>query len=637
MKKLIKIVAVLFAVVAVLFAGAAIFVKTLDADKYRPQLISLLNEKTGRTVKLNGPIAFSLGLGDVHVSVQDASIGNPDWASRPNMAGMGKFDLTVGLLPLLAHKLSISELSIENADILLETNAQGKYNWNFSPGDPSTTVAPTQAAPVKTTAASGESLSIDKLSIINSQLAMRSADGKISSYNVASLTIGKSSLGGAELKFKGDANGIPVTMDVATGIRDLLNPGAFDFNANIGYDQIDLTAKGKADMGEKKADISAYEIKAGKTSIKGNATVAWDGAKPLIRGTLNSDHIDAADFKTAEVSSGEAAAAPAEKKEAARSGKMFSDAPLPLDGLKAANAELDIAVGEFPLGHGALTGISAKLVLTNGNLSLAPLRATVGGQPVDMQVKLDASQDPARLTIGVIGNGIDLGDLQKLAGMTPFMTGKAGANIQLTAEGESTQAFASSLGGIIVITAEKGEILTGAAKDISSTLAALFNPTGGDAALNCLAARFNAKNGVLTDNGILIDSTPSTVSGRGTINLALDSVNLTLRANTKLINVGGLLPPLEISGSLEHPGYSVDAQGAVTNVVGNLLQGNLNIAGNNVPVIQTPPTGQNACIYTLDHPQAASSGSSILPSTVSGKASQQIQNLGNSLKGLFGK
>ena len=52
--------------------------------------------------------------------------------------------------------------------------------------------------------------------------------------------------------------------------------------------------------------------------------------------------------------------------------------------------------------------------------------------------------------------------------MTNFMTGKAGADIQLASDGASAHDFAAGLNGVITITAEKGEILTGAAAGVSS-------------------------------------------------------------------------------------------------------------------------------------------------------------------------
>jgi uncharacterized protein involved in outer membrane biogenesis len=647
MKSLFKIFAILVALILVVFGGLAIFIGTLNADKYRPQLVDMLTKKTGRAVKLNGPIAFSLGIKGINISIQDASIANPPWASRPNLAGMGKFQVGVGLLPLLSHQLSISELSIENADILLETNAQGQHNWDLAPtgGVKPTIAKANETVPATASPSPGESLSIHSLDIVNSQLAMRGSDGKVSSYNVGSLTLGMQGIGGAALAFVGDANGTPITIDAKTGIKDLLSKNAFPFDATLTYGALRLALQGTADPANSKADITSYQVEAGKTVIKGDLTANWGGARPQIRGTLSSDRVDPADFKAGATESPDSAAptamtaatpAPHAAGSLAAS-HIFSDAPLPVSALKAVDAELGIALNDLTVGKGSLKNLSGKLILTNGNLSVTPLRASIGNTPVDVTLKLDASQSPARLFFAMKGGNIDLDDLMELASIAPFMTGKASATVQLAGAGNSAHALASSLGGVVTVTAEKGEVLKGLITSVSSLLTTIFNPQGGDATLNCAAVRFNVKNGIMTDNGILIDSAPSTVVGKGSVDLGVETVNLVLRAKTKLVDVGGLVPAVSVKGDLAHPGYSIDTVGVVNNVLTSITGGSIgNLSSSNVPDLQSAPAGQNACVYTLDHPKAASASTS--PAATLGNASQKIQNLGNSLvKGLLGR
>ena len=634
MKKPLKAFTLLIALIVIAFAGLAFVVGTLNADKYRSQLVEVLSKKTGRTVKLNGPIAFSLGFKGMRVSIQDASISNPAWGSRGMLAGMGKLELGLDVLPLLARRLEINALLIENADILLETNAAGQHNWDIN----LQAAVPVPAASSSSSVSSSPSASIkiDSLSIVNSQLALRGVDGKISSANIASLKLGMRGAG-AELNLTGDINGAPITVDLKTGITDLLSKEPFSFDADATFNTIHLAAQGKADIGGGKADIAAYEVTAGKTKITGDLTAIWSGPRPTLRGALKSDTLNPADFTTGTATTGSSeTVAPAEP-QAARPKRMFSDAPLPLKALKAVDTDLTVVVGEFPVGKAVLKQIEAKFFLSNGNLTLAPVKAKLGDSPVELQVKLNAAQNPAHATVGVIADEVDLGDLQQLGSMSPFLTGKASANIQLAGDGNSAHDIASSLGGVIVVTAGKGEVLTGAASNISSLLAALFNAKKGDSALNCLAMRFIAKNGVLNDNGILIDSAASTVAGTGSVNLGSETVNMMLLAKSKLINIGGLAPSLQIGGSLSKPSYSVDAEGMVKNVIGSLVNGSVEAGDSGVPEIQEAPAGQNACVYTLNHPKKAAS-TGILSTNPIGTATQKIENIGNSLlKGLLGQ
>jgi uncharacterized protein involved in outer membrane biogenesis len=339
MKKTLKILAYLGAGVILIFIGLSIFVSTLDADKYRLQLVDVIGKQTGRVTKLNGPISFSLGLSGVHIAIQDASLGNPVWASRPNMAGMGKFELSLGLLPLLTHHISINELLIENADILLESNSFGQNNWNFAGTTKSASPeAPTQAqAPVSSSSSSSESVSVHKLSIINSQLAMRSADGKIFSFNVSNMILTMES-SGANLTFNGDVNGSPLILKLKTGITNLMSRSDFPFDADVTFSNFQLMAKGDADIAHSKADISSYVLTSGKTSIKGDAKATWGGARPTLHGSLNSDRIDLADFKTQSSSPSDNAQATTSTT-SSTSKRMFSDALLPLSNLKIVDAE----------------------------------------------------------------------------------------------------------------------------------------------------------------------------------------------------------------------------------------------------------------------------------------------------------
>ncbi|MDR3423704.1 MAG: AsmA family protein [Alphaproteobacteria bacterium] len=634
MKKPIRILLVLFAVIVVVFAGLAVFISTLDADQYRPQLVDMLSKKTGRAVKINGPIAFSLGMEGLRISAQEASLANPVWASRPLMATIGKFELSVGMLPFLEHRILVNELKIENADILLESNAAGQHNWDMGSAAP----APVQAPNAPSSAhAPNEALSIDNLSIVNSQLALRQTDGKIDSINVASLNLGMHGTG-AELTVKGDIDGAPLTTTIKTNIVDLLSKAQFTFDADATFNTLHFAAQGKADSGDSKADISAYELDAGKTKITGDLSASWGGARPQLRGALNSDHLDLADLGTSEGASVDGAPTTSAVQQTAAKKRLFSDSPLPFSALKAVDADLNLSVGEFVVGKGALKQVTARLLLSAGNLTLSPLKAKIGAVPVDVQLKLNAAQTPAHLDLGVVGKDVDLGDVQKLLDMSAFLTGKAGANIQLEGDGNSAHDIASSLGGVVTVTAEKGEILAAAATGVSTALAALLSGTSGDVALHCLAARFIVKNGIVTDNGLLIDSAASTVAGSGSANLNSETINMTLRGKTKLVDVGGLVPALQISGDLADSRFSVDAKSVVNNVVNSLASGNIDMTGSTVPDIQTPPAGQNACVYTLDHPQKPGPASNPLSPNALGKADKKIKNIGNSLlKGLFGQ
>ena len=85
------------------------------------------------------------------------SFANAPWGSKPEMAKIGVFGADVQLIPLLSKEIKINRIVLEDAEILLETDKQGRGNWVFDApgaakappaGTPAPSSQPSQAAPL---------------------------------------------------------------------------------------------------------------------------------------------------------------------------------------------------------------------------------------------------------------------------------------------------------------------------------------------------------------------------------------------------------------------------------------------------------------------------------------------------------
>lgn len=614
----------LLALIVLAFAGLAIFVMTFNVDSYRGQIAQELSDTTGRKVSLNGPLKLNLSLSGVTLSIQDAAISNPSWASRPVMAGIGHFDLGIAVPPLLEHKLDVSTLDAVNADIDLEATGS-ENNWTFKLAEPKT------AAPAPKVAAKSSSpvaINVNKLSIKDSQVTYR-ADGKISVFKVSTLSIG--GVGGATVQLKAEYNGVPIDLNIKTGVANLLAPsGAWPFTADLTYANYKLTAEGKADLDKKTASISSYDLTAGSSTIKGDLTANWAGAKPALRGTLTSASIKPSDFTVKTDAGAKETPKPAAQPTAKR---VFSDETLALDGLKSVNAAFNVKIDDIVLTNGSLKQTTATLNLTNGLLAIAPFKTNLGSGTISGDIKISGASNPAQLSVQVSSPNIELQDLLTFAAAPTFLSGKANFNVNIASSGNTTHALASNSVGVINLIAAGGNVSSSEAQDISSTLMQLFAP-GGSNTLNCIAARFIVKNGVAQDNGILADTSATTVLGKGGFNLGQETLDLTLRAKAKSVNIGDVLPAAYIGGTFTDPHFSVDPSEVIKNVAGLLTGGGT--AGSTVPNILSQP-GQNACVYTLEHPVAqTATPQGVLQPGLAGKASDVLKNAGGLLKGIMG-
>jgi len=127
-RTLLKIMGVLL--VALIVAAVA-FALNLDPNDHKDRIVAMIEKETGRTVSFGGPIDLDIGTTTLLV-VRDVSFSNPDWGSRPDMATIGLVEVDIRLFPLLGGRIDIERLTLRDADILVESDAQGRSNLEFA-------------------------------------------------------------------------------------------------------------------------------------------------------------------------------------------------------------------------------------------------------------------------------------------------------------------------------------------------------------------------------------------------------------------------------------------------------------------------------------------------------------------------
>jgi uncharacterized protein involved in outer membrane biogenesis len=130
-------------VVGLAVVGAGIFIASFDPDSLKPRIVAAVKQQTGRDLSLQGPIRLALSLQPT-LTIQGVAFANPPGFSRPEMATLDRLDLKLSLIPLLGRRVEIDRLVLVKPDILLETDAKGRHNWQFTP-EPAPQPAPAAA------------------------------------------------------------------------------------------------------------------------------------------------------------------------------------------------------------------------------------------------------------------------------------------------------------------------------------------------------------------------------------------------------------------------------------------------------------------------------------------------------------
>ncbi|MBC7907797.1 MAG: AsmA family protein [Rhodospirillaceae bacterium] len=128
-----------------LMVGLVAAVKSMDFNRMKGLLTEQVRSQTGRTLVIAGPLELRLGL-IPRIIATGITLGNAPGGSRTEMIKIERAEAEISLLPLLKREIRVNRLIVSTPDILVETDAKGRGNWEFTP-TAAQPAAPTQGVP----------------------------------------------------------------------------------------------------------------------------------------------------------------------------------------------------------------------------------------------------------------------------------------------------------------------------------------------------------------------------------------------------------------------------------------------------------------------------------------------------------
>ncbi len=692
MKKLKWIVTGLVALVVAVAVAGYVVLSGMEFDDLRERIEAEAKAATGRDLVIGGKIDLAVSLTPA-IAIEQVSFANADWGSRAEMVTLDRFEVEVALLPLLSGDIEIRRLVVVRPNILLETDAEGRANWSLEGIAETAEETVEEAEPGAETTIGGMPI-LHQIVIEDGLLTYRDGQtGEAMEIVLSRLT--SSAKGPSQpisLNLEGTYNGSPIKLSGSLGAPLELNEGPFpvDLTAEAGGATVTvagviaeplagrgidlkISAKGEslADLGELAGaelpalgpyDVSArlrtdgdpvslteLAAKIGGSDLAGQATLALGGARPAISGALSSQLLDLADFVPPDAAVGEPAADAGPE-----SPYVFSEDPLPLDGLKAVDADLKLNVATLRLHEKlALQDLDLTLRLASGRLLLAPLVTRFANGSLEANVDLDGAKETPSLVATVKGAGIDYGQLLKDMEIEDGVQGTLDLDIDLRGAGASPRAIAAGLNGKTEIVSNEGVISNQLLKIVGVGLSDVLAPLMGgeeDAKLNCIVSRFNIERGLATSVAMIFDSEAFTVTGGGIVDLKTERLELHMDTATREVSIASLAVPFNIGGTLKSPSFTPDPVGTAlgaAKVVGMFVAPPLAL-GSLIAEKSVPGSGENACVAALE---AVASGQApeqkstletvtedpgkVLESIGKG-IGETLEGVGEGLKSLFG-
>ena len=129
MKFISKLILTIIVVVAVLVGALAIFIATFDANDYKQQIISLVKDKTGRDLTIDGDLNLAM-YPDIALELGKTRLSNAAGFKDSVFADVSAAKVSLKLLPLLKKKIEADEISLEGLQLNLQRKANGTSNWD---------------------------------------------------------------------------------------------------------------------------------------------------------------------------------------------------------------------------------------------------------------------------------------------------------------------------------------------------------------------------------------------------------------------------------------------------------------------------------------------------------------------------
>jgi|GEM_PF-2592879 len=129
-----KIIIILFSAMLAVIAVGLIIPFFIDVEDYRDEIVTAVEEASGRQFELNGAISLGL-IPSPKVSVENIVLKSPNGFRNDDFISAERIDIAVALLPLLSKQVEVRYLDLISPRIVLERRNDGEANWVFESQD----------------------------------------------------------------------------------------------------------------------------------------------------------------------------------------------------------------------------------------------------------------------------------------------------------------------------------------------------------------------------------------------------------------------------------------------------------------------------------------------------------------------
>ncbi|WP_223414893.1 MULTISPECIES: AsmA family protein [unclassified Pseudomonas] len=604
-----------------------------------------------------------------HVVAQDLSLGNPDWSKQPQMVSLKRVELRISPLALLAQRVTIPRIDLTEPNADLQRLADGRANWTFKfdPKDPN---AKPSSWVVDIGAIGFDKghvtlddqslktqldLIIDPLGkpipfsdIVGEKAAKTEQEKGAAPQDYAFSLKVKGQYHGQKLAGEGKIGGLlalqdsarpfplqaqvkiaDTSVELAGTLTDPLNLGALDLRLKLAGSSLGnlypLTGVTLPDTPPYATDghliaklhepggavfhYEAFNGKIGESDIHGSLAYVASQPRPKLSGSLLSNQLLFTDLAPL-------IGADSNAKQKARGGesKQPADKVLPVEEFKTErwrDMDADVEFTGKRIVHSEklpFNDLYTHLVLTDGVLSLEPLRFGVAGGKLDAQIRLNGRTEPLEGNAKLTGRGFKLKQLFPTFEPMKTSFGELNGDADISGHGNSVAKLLGTANGNLKMLINDGaisrELMELAGLNVGNyVVGKIFGDK--EVKINCAAADFDIKTGLATTRLFVFDTENAIIYIDGTANMATEQLDLTITPESKGWRLISLRSPLYVRGKFIKPDAGVKAVPLLLRGAGMVALGVIAAPAAGLLALVAPSGGEpNQCAPLLEQMKA---------------------------------
>ena len=572
---------VALAAVIALAGAAAMLAAAADAGYFRGALVRYVASRSGRQILVTGPLHTHLFSRHPWFVAEQVIIRNPPWTPPGLTAEIARVSLTFAW-PWIDRSFGIERLVMDTARLHLERDAAGRANWQLSDPDQGDEAG----LPLI------RSLSMPDAHVdLHDDLRHLRFDGKVSAEDVRAAQGSPFRIAGA-----GDLNGRPAAFEITadplasashdkpfafafderSGNSRLNGHGillrSFDFNAlDARFDATGANLKdlyfltgvtlvntgrfhlsGKVSRRGKHTEFSELVGSSGQSDVQGSVSIDSFSGRPKLDADLRSQFLRMSDLG--------ARAAAGNSEPDPQSPLLLSTASLNPATLRRGDGVANFHAGRVDVGRIPLRSVALVLNIEHGVMVVAPLSAEVSGGKLTARVKLDANSDNPAADVDLTLSNVQLGLLPYKHPDAPPLEGTLQARVAVTGHGSSIHQVAATANGKVTAIIPQGSIRASLAELTGIDLRGLrlfLTKSPQEALIRCGVARFQARDGNLTANTLIIDTDAMMIDGQGRIQMDSEALDFEIRGQPKGLRFLEWHTPVLVRGTLAKPSFNI--------------------------------------------------------------------------------